>query len=862
MTMKIVQRDLPCSRLRTGLVTGTMLAGIALLSAPALAQRGDARSGARDGEIEEVVVTAQFREQNLQSVPLSITAVSGALLEARSQTRLTDIAAQAPNVILQQNPAGSGNSMRAFIRGVGQSDHSPSVEPGVGIYIDDIYFGTVTASAFDLSDIARVEVLRGPQGTLAGMNSEGGAVKVYSKKPEGEGGFVEITAGSLSRRDIKASADLTIVPDAVFARITGVTRNRDGYVTRYDYACVNPSDPYVQPGTSVVQPGAAAIPRLATSDHCVLGTLGNQQMYAIRGSLRIAPADSRLEINLAGDYTNDTSETQASVLLASAALTGRQNNSIPYQGVPFDNRFVTHGQYRPADAVLNDPYASYANFYDPGVTYRAASAVGTGGPGTAGAPNGPVFAEPSGTVEGWGLSGTIDYQLSDSFAVKSITGYRHYFSRSSDDNDNSPVAFIGGAYSYFTHNQFSQELRLSANFAEDRVHATVGGIYYDDDTRYDGRIHTPFSGFGEYAVFPCGGTLPACVVGKPTFSFINDDTAELRVYAGFGNVSWNITDALTVEGGIRFTNEKKDYHYARLNPDGLSDYLPLSNPANPLTGQVGTYSGTTTDYRGAVSYKFTPDWMVYAQVSTGFKGGGVAPRPYDYRQIRPFGPEKLRAYEIGFKTDFFDHRLRLNGDIFYMDYQGYQGIPRICLDANGNELPANAGGIPGLCGQYLNIGDARVQGFELEATVKPIDGLSIDAAVSLTDFEFTSINYPTTSIVVGAKRPGIGDWKWSAGIQYQVGLGSAGTLTPRLDVNYTDGYCGDFICTPIAIVDSYTMANARLTYETADRDWTAALEVTNLADRHYYLNKFTNAWYASAQPGLPRQWAVTIRRRF
>jgi iron complex outermembrane receptor protein len=96
----------------------------------------------------------------------------------------------------------------------------------------------------------------------------------------------------------------------------------------------------------------------------------------------------------------------------------------------------------------------------------------------------------------------------------------------------------------------------------------------------------------------------------------------------------------------------------------------------------------------------------------------------------------------------------------------HQGIPRICLDASGNELPANAGGIPGLCGQYLNIGDARVQGFELEATVKPIDGLSIDAALSLTDFEFTSINYPTTSIVVGAKRPGIGDWKWSAGIQY------------------------------------------------------------------------------------------------
>ena len=859
--MMTFQNDLTRKAMRVALATGTILSGAMLFALPASAQQ--AAAAAEDkGDDQEIIVTAQFREQNLQSVPLSITAVSGELLEARSQTRLTDIAAQAPNVILQQNPAGSGNSMRAFIRGVGQSDQSPSVEPGVGIYIDDIYFGTVTGSAFDLSDIDRVEVLRGPQGTLAGMNSEGGAVRVYSKKPEGKGGFVEITAGSLNRRDIKASADLTVVPDAVFARITGVTRNRDGYVTRYDYACVNPTDPYVQPGTSVVNPGASAIPTLAKSNQCKLGTLGNQQMYAIRGSLRIAPAGSPLEINVTGDYTKDESETQASVLLASAELTNRQNNSIPYQGVPFDNRFVTYGQYRRPNAVLNDPYASYANFYDPGVTYRAATTSSTGGPGTAGAPNGPVFAQPAGTVEGWGLSGTIDYKLGENLAIKSITGYRHYFSRSSDDNDNSPVAFIGGAYSDFTHNQFSQELRLSGSFADDKVHATIGGIYYDADTRYDGRIHTPFSGFGEYAVFPCGGTLPACVVSKPTFSFINDDTAKLKVEAGFGNISWNVTDALTLEGGIRVTHEQKDYHYARLNPDGRSDYLPLSNPSNPLTGQVGTYKGTTTDYRAVASYMINADVMVYAQFSTGFKGGGVAPRPYDYRQIRPFGPEKLRAYEVGFKADLLDRRLRLNGSVFTMDYVGYQGVPQICLDANNNQLPANAGGVPGLCGQYLNIGDARVKGFELETTIRPVDGLTIDGALSLTDFKFTSINYPTTSIVVGAKRPGIGDWKWSLGVQYKADLGDIGTLTPRLDASYTSGYCGDFTCTPIAIVDSYTLANARVTYETADKDWTVALEVTNLFNKLYYLNKFTNAWYASAQPGMPRQWAVTVRRRF
>src|SRR5690606_815764 len=182
---------------------------------------------------------------------------------------------------------------------------------------------------------------RGPQGTLAGMNTLGGAIKIYSRKPEGHGGYVEATIGNLGRRDVKASADFTLIPEAVFARITGVTRNRDGHVTRYDYACLNPSDPDVVSG---------ALPRLANTGDCELGEMGNQQMYGLRGSLRIAPAGGPLEINLTGDYSKDTSETQASVLIASAESANagtanpsdRSGMSVPYQGVAYDDRFVTY----------------------------------------------------------------------------------------------------------------------------------------------------------------------------------------------------------------------------------------------------------------------------------------------------------------------------------------------------------------------------------------------------------------------------------------------------------------------------------------------------------------------------------------
>ena len=823
---------------RGALMAFTSLAAGSLIAGPALAQE-------EEGASEQVlIVTAQMREQNVQDIPLAITAVSGEMLEARSQTNISEISAQAPNVLLQPNPSGSGNSMRAFIRGVGQNQHSPSLEPGVGIYVDDVYFGTVTASAFDLVDLERVEVLRGPQGTLAGMNSMGGAVKLYSRKAEGDGGFVEVTAGENGRRDIKASADFAIVEDAVFARITGITMNQDGHVKMLDYACTHPDDPYVQAGSSLIVPGGSAIPRLATGNHCQLDELGNKDMYAIRGSLRIAPPGSPLEINIIGDYTHDKSNTQASVLLASAKESGNENVSVAYQGVPFDNRFVPYGEYR-GDTVINDPYVSYANFFDEGYMYEAADSTAFGG--AIGDPLGPYVSAPRSQIEGWGLSGAIDYELSDTLALKSITGYRRYDTITSYDNDNSPVVFLMGEDN-FTHEQFSQEIRLSGNFANETVHFVIGGTYYDASTTYYAVTHGPFVGYGQ--------------PDKPTFAFNNNDTGTLESYAGFANVAWDLTEQLTLEGGVRVTHESKDYTFARLNPDNMGDYLPLSNPQNPLTGQVGSWEDTTIDYRAVASYKITPDVMTYLQFSTGHKAGGISAYPYTYQQIRGFGPEKLRAYEFGFKSEFADRRVRLNGAAFYMDYIGYVGTPQICLDEDGNQLPPDQGGTPGLCGQFINLADAKVKGFELEAFLEPVDGFTIDGSLSLTDFTFGEPYYATTSVVEGANRPGIGEWKWSLGAQYAFDLGDAGTLTPRVDVFYTPGYCGDFACSVTAIVDDYTLANARLTYQTYDEDWKISLEVTNLTNEVYYLNKFANIWYSTGQIGRPREYAVSVRRTF
>ena len=153
---------------------------IAALACPAFAQESDTpqAESASQRASDTIVVTAQFREQNLQDTPIAITAVDAATLEARNQTSITDLGDFAPNVALEPATGLQGNSIAAFIRGIGQADASFALEPGVGVYIDDIYYGTTFGAVMDLTDLDRVEVLRGPQGTLAGKNSVGGAIKL------------------------------------------------------------------------------------------------------------------------------------------------------------------------------------------------------------------------------------------------------------------------------------------------------------------------------------------------------------------------------------------------------------------------------------------------------------------------------------------------------------------------------------------------------------------------------------------------------------------------------------------------------------------------------------------------------------
>ena len=195
-------------------------------------------AAANGDQIPEIVVTAQFRSQNLQDTPIAITAITGDMLRERSQTDIAQVAERAPGVNLTSGGLGGAQVTTISIRGVGQTDFDLGLEPGVGMYVDDVYYGTLYGSLMDLVDLDRVEILRGPQGTLAGKNSEGGAIKLYSKQPTADtDGYLEGTIGTYNRRDVRAGGNFTLVPDHVFVRLTGIGEHQDGYVNDYDYQC-------------------------------------------------------------------------------------------------------------------------------------------------------------------------------------------------------------------------------------------------------------------------------------------------------------------------------------------------------------------------------------------------------------------------------------------------------------------------------------------------------------------------------------------------------------------------------------------------------------------------------------------------
>jgi iron complex outermembrane receptor protein len=769
---------------------------------------------------EEIVVSARFREESLQETPLAISAYSGANLEAKNLTDVTQLDTFSPNTVIQPLGAGWGSTAAAFIRGIGLGDNSLSFEPGVPIYIDDVYHGRPQGAIMDLLDLERVEVLRGPQGTLFGKNAIGGTVRLVSRKPRGDNtGSAEVTFGSFNRLDVRGAYDIAIVPDKLFARFSGSSKQADGYFDILDYECVNGPGSLGGGGTGIL-PGAThttfgiplPLPPTApidlhsqlgpqdsrTEDGCVVDHLGNENVASGRAAFRWITGD-KTEVNLIADITEMDQEGPSDkyTFLDPNFNFNKQysdNVTVPIFGLPYDTRFLT-----------NDPYTSYHRF----------------GPD-------PLFnrdVENVNELEHWGVSMTVDWDITGSVHFKSISAYREFDNTFGRDSDGTPLP-VDTTWDTSKHDQTTQELQITGIAANGKLDWATGFFYYDaKDSNQGWNFLYPF------------------ILSTNN----HKDTQTTESAAVFFHTTYSFNDVLSLEAGVRFTDDQKDVNVYR--QDFRTGVVIIPNTKVSVDAQE-------TSPKLGLKWQLRDDLMTYVQWSTGFRGGGFGPRPANPLQVAAFDVEENETLEGGVKTSLNDGRLRLNGAVFLSEATNQQQGTQE-FDASG-----------AIWFRTVNTGKSEYNGLELEVLSNPVDALELEASVGYLDYDRVDPGRSglCRTLPDGSRCPAPRTPEWTAalGATYEWTLGNGGSLSLRGDATYTSKMF--FSTDPIhGFQPALTLLDARVTWASQDRGWSIVGFGTNLTDEVYFNGMLSLVTVLGREQGNvapPRQWGLAFKRSF
>jgi iron complex outermembrane receptor protein len=772
-----------------------LLAGAAwsALSTVVLAQ--DAAPQEPATGLEDVIVTARRTEEAAQRTPLSISAFSGEALERQGAKDVTDLQGAVPNLNIVQG-RGSSNATNIYIRGVGQPDALQTFDPAVGVYVDDVYYSRIRGTQFDLLDLQRVEVLRGPQGTLYGKNTIGGALKLVSRTPD-SGPYLNVsgTYGEYNEQTLRLSG-ATPMSDQFAVGGAFITSRRDGYVT----------DP------------------VTGAEYNDKDTLG------VRLAAAYTPSDT-FRLDVAADYSRD----DAGMTVGRALAPLFRSDLLAALGF--------------APVVLQPAPAA-------GSEYNFQTRT------TPGLPN-------SSELEHSGVSATATWTLSDALTLKSISAYRELSYADYIDIDATQFE-LGDVLVAVDQRQISQEVQLA--YDNGGPITAVGGAYV---LKEDIVSHQEAYGDDIFA-------LAGAPVG---FTRFIDDDLETHSWAVYGNVSWRATDALRVSGGIRYTEESKDYLRSTTTDWTIPSLLggpfaafdPLFAPfrADPTFAFTVTETWNDVSPMVSVDYQLTPDAMIYGRVSQGFKSGGFNGRANNPGEQQPYDPETVVSYEIGAKTSWMDNRLRANVAAFHNNYEDFQARVSDCVPN-----PAVPGGACVIALTVLNAGQLDISGVELELEARPIPALTLDAQIGYLDAAYGE--FEETRLVGGAQvvydRSGQApafspDWTARFGAAYAVELGEAGTVTLGAQARYRSDMAlavdnADIVTGvefPEMFQDAYWLYDARLVWESADGRYTAGLYGRNLSDEVYKTDaqEFSSvAGIRTAYYGAPRTVSLTLTARY
>jgi iron complex outermembrane receptor protein len=777
-----------------------------------------------EGFEESVTVTARRREENLQDVPQSITAFSGEALRELGVRDLRGLSNATPNMEFSYagNGSGGGNFAQVFLRGVGQPDFIITKDPGVGVYVDNVYFARAPGSVLELLDVERIEVLRGPQGTLFGKNTIGGAVHVITRRPTGQfGGEAQLALGRFGRVDGSASLDFPVVEGKLAGRVSGLARTQDGYYRRLAYSEGNPNQ------------FGADISRESGND------TGRE---AGRVSLLWTPSRS-VDVQLSADMVN---ERQEPTEYQAVALTTPANIELYQRVVGRPQGLQPYASYIPSQ-----PWSTFSTW--PGYN------------------NSDI----------WGTSATVTWNHRP-VAIKSITGYRDLFVQTKGDADATPYDIVAPGGVDINQHQFSQEIQLSGSAFDDRF-TWLGGFWYFDETArdiqrsrmlaglYDALAAAPFQSIapGGNPNAPCpaanclgGGLANANDRGIARLSRTGSRLMENDSYAVFVHGTFAITPQWSVTLGGRQSHEKKAFTYAEIYPllpvpyDDVSPNIAFDNPSFPQTTLTDEWNTLTPKI--GVEFKPSTDVLLYVQGSTGFKAGGFNGRPSPLTGLAPFAPERLRTIETGIKSDWFTHRLRANAAVFFSKYRDIQ-ISRLSQLVAGVRVEENAG-------------DGRTNGFELEVAASPVEGLALSAAVGYLDFKYTSLlpgvvpatPVPTGSISLDAELPFSPSFTFNGSATYAHAMGRIGYFSVRTDYRYSDNYFIDPDNSPATSQPAYSLVDARVSVMPRSGRTEVFVQGTNLTNEAVVANGVTaganGSQIVTYKP--PRQWVIGVHFRF
>lgn len=741
--------------------------------------------------LEEIVVTARRREESLQSVPVAVSVLTGAELLEQGGLKIDAIGKTVPNVHFEAAGGTSGvKSPVVFIRGMGQNDFIPVEDPAVGIYLDGVYMGRNIGSVFDLIDIERIEVLRGPQGTLFGRNTIGGAVNIISKTPRNEfSGGVQISGGDEGYFEARGTVNVPL-GDRVAGRLSAFTRERDGYVSAVQHRNLE---------------------------------LGSDDLWGLRASLRADLTDS-FSLDFAADYSK-AQETPGAI--------------SPIAGIGgFNGEVIT----------LGPPVQPFANFWN-AIYSGDPTSCGTGaGQAANSACYGPVWntndpykvnsvyrdnagnqIDPEQNVEVWGANLTATWQLGE-VELKSITSYREFDIGLFNDLDFSPYILFANNHDEYTQEQWSQELQLSGELLDGRMNYVLGYYYFDEE--------------GHEAIFNQISFAPP-LSGPPDFFFqYLDRYIDNKSEALFGQTNFNLTDALTLTLGLRYTESEKNFN------------LLTERRVGPITDQFGKLTTHEVTPLASLSWDVADSVMLYATYSEGYRDGsyaarftGMVPNP-----LPNYDPEFVTNYEIGAKTELFDGRMRLNATAFWMDYEDMQ------INASSDVVATSS--------TKANLGDATIRGLELELSALVSENFTVGINIGVLDDEIDSLKgvLVSNTIVIDddSDLPNTPDWTLSLMARYEIPFDNGARLSLRADYAVKDDYYSRAENMPELLVDDYQNLNVSGNYVTPDGAWEVGVGVRNATDEFYYesATPFATFGLSFGQPVRPRTVYASLKYNF